>query len=62
MLGTCSWELRGKGRSGMVGSFLEHEELARTALSCHLSMDLLWEMQGAWCFEDCWKVGKNVLK
>ena len=36
--------------SGMpVGSFLEDEELARTALSCHLSMDLLCqEMSDAW--------------
>ena len=32
----------GQSRSGMlVVSFLEDEELARTALSCHLAMDIL---------------------
>ena len=36
--------------SGMlVGSFLEDEELARTALNCHQSLDLLCqEMSDAW--------------
>ena len=46
-----------------VESFLEDEELARTALSCHLSMDLLCqEMLDAWLSEDCRKVGNDVLK
>ena len=39
------------------------EELARRALSCHLSMDLLClEMSDAWQSEDSWKVGQDVLK
>ena len=44
-----------QSRSGMlVVSFLEDEELARTALSCHLAMDILCqEMQAAWQSEDC---------
>ena len=34
------------GRPGMLmGSFLEDEELSRTALSCHLSMDLLCSLR-----------------
>ena len=53
-----------QSRSGMrVESFLEAEELARTALSCHLSTDLLClEMSDAWWSEDSWKVGHDVLK
>ena len=40
----------GQGRSGMrVEGFFEDEELARTALGCHLSMDLL-------CCEDVRRV------
>ena len=46
-----------------VEGFLEDEALARAALSCHLSMDLLCrEMLDAWKSNDCWKVGINVLK
>ena len=44
-------------------SFLEDEELARTALSCHLSLDLFCqEMRVAWWSEDCWQVGNAVLQ
>ena len=47
----------------LVESFLEDEELARTALSCHLSMDVLCqEMQAARQSDDCWKVGNDGLK
>ena len=41
-------EVAGQSRSGKrVDSILENYELARTALSCHLSMDLL-KMSDAW--------------
>ena len=40
-------EVVGQSRSGMlVDSFLEDGELARTALSCHRSMDLLCQQDG----------------
>ena len=55
----CSWTLLGQSRSGMwVDSFLEDEGLARTALSCHLSVNLLCQemSDGCW-FEDCRKEG-----
>ena len=50
--------------SGMrVASFLEDEELARRALSCHRSMDFLCqEVQAAWWSEDCQKVRHDVPK
>ena len=53
-----------QSRSGMlVESFLGDGELARTALSCHLSMDLLCqEMSDAWWSEDCWTVGIDGLR
>ena len=45
-----SLEVAEQSRSGTrVDSFFEDMELARTALSCHLSMDLLCqEMSDAW--------------
>ena len=48
-------DIVGQSYSGMlVVSFLEDEEFARTALSCHLVMDILCqEMQAAWQSEDC---------
>ena len=47
----------------LVDSFLEDEELTRTALSCHLSMDLLCqEMRAAWKSWACRKVGNKMLK
>ena len=54
----------GHSRSGIrVEGFLQDEELARTARSCHLSMYLLSEeMSDAWWSEDCWKVGNDALK
>ena len=46
-----------------VEDFFENEELARKALSCHLSMDLLCqEMQDAGRSEDYRKVGNDVLE
>ena len=50
--------------SGMlVESFFEDEELARTALSCQLPMDLLChESHVAWQSAACQKVGNAVLK
>ena len=54
-----SWTLLGQSRSGMwVDSFLEDEVLARTALSCHLSTDLLFQEMSDACWpEDCRKEG-----
>ena len=55
----------GQSRSCMlVESFLEEEEeLARTALSCHLAMDLLCqEMSDACWSQNCRKVGNDALK
>ena len=47
----------------LVDSFFEDEELTRTALSCHLSMDLLCqEMRAAWKSWACRKVGNKMLK
>ena len=41
----------------------EDEELAKRAVSGHLSFHL-WsqEMHAAWWSEDCWKVGNDVLE
>ena len=42
-------EVVGQSSPDMVEGFFEDEELARIALSCHHSMDLLCqEMQVAW--------------
>ena len=47
----------------LVDSFLEDEELARTALSCHLSLDFFCqEVHAAWQSKDCQKVANDVLK
>ena len=60
----CSWTLLGQSRSGMwVDSFLEDEGLARTAPSCHLSTDLLFQEMSDACWpEDCRKEGHDVLQ
>ena len=57
-------EVEGQTSSGMrVASFLEDEELARRALSCHRSMDFLCqEIQAAWWSEDCQKVKHDAPK
>ena len=57
-------EVVGQTSSGMrVASFLEDEELARRALSCHRSMDFLCqEIQAAWWSEDCQKVKHDAPK
>ena len=57
-------EVVGQSSLGVpVEDFFENEELARKALSCHLSMDLLCqEMQDAGRSEDYRKVGNDVLE
>ena len=58
MLGTVSWKLWRKTGPGMlVESFLEDEELARTALSCQVSLDLFChEMPGSLRTAGRWEV------
>ena len=57
-------EVVGQSRSVMlVESFVDEEELAKTARSCHLATDLFCqEVQDAWWSEDCWKVRNDVLE